>query len=129
MSYKNEEDRKINARKYYLKNKEKIFVYNKNKREKDPFSFNVKNTLSKFKGRYGIKISFEEYIKLYKLANGKCEICNNADSRNARVSLDHCHKSLKIRGFLCGKCNMALGVFKDDISLLNNAVLYLKKYK
>ena len=34
----------------------------------------------------------------------------------------------KVRGLLCGACNRALGLVRDDILLLGNAINYLKKY-
>ena len=30
------------------------------------------------------------------------------------------------RGLLCRNCNLAIGMFKDDIDILNNAIKYLK---
>jgi len=41
--------------------------------------------------------------------------------------MDHCHKTNKIRGLLCGKCNSAIGFFDDDTELLEKAIDYLKK--
>lgn len=129
MPYKDINEQKRHARIYYLKNREKLITSNRARRIRDPFLFDTKNTISKFKGRYGIKIELSKYLELYKQCDGKCEICGKTDTRNGRVSLDHCHSKNKLRGFLCGKCNMALGVFKDDTLLLNNAIKYLKKYE
>jgi len=40
--------------------------------------------------------------------------------------LDHCHKSKKFRGWLCHKCNRALGGFDDDVAMLTRAIKYLE---
>ena len=64
---------------------------------------------------------------------GKCLICENALSstlsprRNrSQVCVDHNHHTNKIRGLLCRACNMMLGYFKEDISVLTRVVLYLE---
>lgn len=64
--------------------------------------------------------------EMFQKQNNKCAICN--DDRNLFIkglAVDHCHKTGKIRGLLCSKCNIGLGQFKDDINLLNKAIKYL----
>ena len=39
--------------------------------------------------------------------------------------LDHCHKTMEFRGWLCHKCNRGLGNFKDDSAMLFRAIEYL----
>jgi|APCry1669192522_1035417.scaffolds.fasta_scaffold17204_3 hypothetical protein len=41
---------------------------------------------------------------------------------------DHDHKQVKVRGWLCRKCNLALGNFNDDINILKNAIEWLQKH-
>ena len=63
-----------------------------------------------------------------------CPICKGdeegvkgkGNTRNGSWVLDHCHNTDSFRGWLCHKCNRALGGFNDDISLLQNAIEYLK---
>jgi hypothetical protein len=66
-------------------------------------------------------------------SNYKCSICGkeetNIDKRTNKtytLSIDHCHKTNKVRGVLCSNCNTGLGSFKDNISNLNKAIEYLK---
>ena len=40
--------------------------------------------------------------------------------------IDHDHETGKFRGWLCRRCNIALGKFNDDIPTLKNAIKYLK---
>ena len=47
-----------------------------------------------------------------------CWICGSSEN----LHLDHCHSTSKIRGALCQKCNMALGLFEDSPLLLQNAI-------
>jgi hypothetical protein len=70
------------------------------------------------------------YNDFYEKQNGKCGICERKighitkDGREARLALDHCHKTNKIRGLLCGKCNRGLGFLEENIE---KALIYLKK--
>jgi hypothetical protein len=43
--------------------------------------------------------------------------------------IDHDHKNNKIRGLLCAICNQALGLFKDNIKNLQEAIKYLEEHK
>ncbi len=79
------------------------------------------------KRRYGINI--KEYNELLELQGGKCKICNTDKPGRATdkfFTIDHCHKTLKVRGLLCHKCNTALGLFDDDIERIEIAINYLK---
>jgi len=51
----------------------------------------------------------------------ECVICG----LKAEV-VDHDHKTGRIRGALCHRCNMGLGHFKDDPELLEFAAMYLR---
>lgn len=76
-------------------------------------------------------ISIDEYNQMINDQENKCAICNHEliDSRGFRPHIDHCHKTGKVRGILCGDCNKALGGFKDDIHRIKNAHLYLLKFQ
>jgi len=41
------------------------------------------------------------------------------------LSVDHDHKSGKIRGLLCAACNVGAGFFCDDIAIMKKAIEYL----
>jgi hypothetical protein len=71
------------------------------------------------KHRYGI--SEHDYQVMFTSQNGKCKLCNI----KAELHVDHCHTTGKVRGLLCGPCNRALGLFKDSIPVLINAIQYL----
>jgi len=71
-------------------------------------------------------IGLKEYNKILKNQKNRCLICGNSDY-NKHMPVDHCHKTGHIRGILCSKCNLALGLFNDDIKVLNSAITYLNK--
>lgn len=70
------------------------------------------------------KISLEYYKNLKTKCQNSCQICN---TKCKKLAIDHCHKTNKIRGMLCTNCNNGLGRFKDNIKLLENAIIYLKE--
>jgi hypothetical protein len=70
---------------------------------------------------YGITL--EDYDARLALQKGVCAICKQPDSQ--ALSVDHDHKTKRIRGLLCGSCNLGLGSFRDDKTRLKAAILYL----
>jgi hypothetical protein len=82
----------------------------------------------RMKKQYGI--SLEDYKKMSELQKGLCLICKKPEltflNQTARkLSIDHCHKTGKVRGLLCQKCNMAIGIFSESEDILNSAIKYL----
>ena len=57
---------------------------------------------------------------------GNSEEVRDLQNRTAWV-LDHCHVTNKFRGWLCHKCNRALGNFNDNVDILKRAIKYLTK--
>ena len=55
----------------------------------------------------------------------KCEICN----RIHRICFDHDHRTGKFRGWICFKCNAAIGLLDDSTELLNSLLKYLKQHE
>ena len=74
------------------------------------------------KDEYDLSIS--EYYDMVDSQENLCKICKK-ESKEKRLSIDHCHKTGKVRGLLCQSCNWGLGHFKDDVNLLKKAILYL----
>ena len=63
-----------------------------------------------------------------------CPIClgteedvkGKGNTKNGSWVLDHCHETESFRGWLCHKCNRALGGFDDDVEMLSRAIKYLE---
>lgn len=58
----------------------------------------------------------------------QCPICQKVTipGLTSKVVMDHDHKTGHIRGWICDSCNTGIGRFKDDITLLERAIQYLK---
>jgi IMP dehydrogenase len=67
-------------------------------------------------------IDIPQAIRTLKAAGGKCVICG---SKTKNIRLDHNHETGLIRGALCHRCNIGLGVFADNPSLLRAAAVYV----
>lgn len=74
------------------------------------------------KMRYGI--TELQYINLSKKQKGKCGVCSKPLTNDTLV--DHNHLTGEVRGLLCRHCNFALGLFKDNITNLKQAIKYLR---
>lgn len=84
--------------------------------------------LARIKREFGIDIA--EYERLIKEQNNKCAICGELESgRNTNLSVDHCHKTNKIRGLLCNTCNTGIGLLNDCPKTLQSAIQYLNKHQ
>jgi len=90
----------------------------------------IQDKSNNLKSCYGI--TFDDYMEIYNKQNGCCLICgtkkdfiSEKNKSNNVLAVDHCHISGRIRGLLCSCCNKSLGGFKDNIDILNNAILYL----
>lgn len=62
--------------------------------------------------------------------NGGCVICGSPSPKrkgSVHLVVDHCHKTGAVRGLLCYRCNVGLGNFEDDPTLVAAALEYLKK--
>ena len=83
--------------------------------------------------RYG----FDSVVRQEMLESqgNKCKICDS-DIKFSKLKyhsvstshavVDHCHTTGKVRGILCGKCNILLGRVNDDLSYLKKLSDYLE---
>ena len=90
-------------------------------------SGDARSHLKRACARYGMTV--EDYLTVLHTQDSKCAICRTPQSEfSRRFAIDHCHTSKKFRGLLCLNCNTALGLFKDSPSIMQQAILYIKRY-
>lgn len=79
------------------------------------------------KNRFGLSI--DDYNRMLQQQNNCCAICQTTTPRGRFNSfcIDHDHKTGRVRGLLCFKCNLGLGNFNDQTELLLKAKDYLEK--
>ena len=99
------EDKKL----YYAKNRTKL--------AKQHRSYALKRL-------YGVSIDL--YDAFFDYQGGRCAICGVHQDELARnLDVDHDHKTGKMRGLLCNRCNLLLGYSNDSVSVLEKAILYI----
>lgn len=115
MSYNPESQRA-----WYLKNREKQRAYRKEWYAKNKEKVRESNRLR----RYGV--TAEVLQEMLTNQDNRCAICTDVFDSNPRFThVDHCHKTGRVRGLLCNRCNALIGYAKEDAAVLKAAVEYL----
>jgi hypothetical protein len=73
--------------------------------------------------RQNIAITYEEYLDRYNLLGGKCEICNG---KFDVLCVDHNHKTGRLRGLLCTRCNLAIDNLDESVATMARAIQYIQ---
>ena len=79
--------------------------------------------MNRIKKEYNLNI--HDIKNLMKKQDNLCPIC--LEKLPINYVIDHCHKTGKVRGLLCRRCNTSLGLFRDNTKVLNRAIRYLKR--
>jgi hypothetical protein len=117
---------------YYKKHRKQLLAHKKLYTKSTRYRQLRKIWLNKNKNRYDKQrmyymakhyygITKEVYDKFIKDQAGKCSICNNS----RKLSIDHDHKTGKIRGLLCKHCNSSISLFENK-KLFKKALEYLE---
>lgn len=77
--------------------------------------------------KYGITPS--DYQTLEQLQGGRCAICKSLSgwNKSSKLVIDHCHRRGIVRGLLCGRCNIAIGLLQDSPEVIENARFYVER--
>lgn len=78
--------------------------------------------------RFRFKITFEQWGEMLIAQSGRCAICCEALNPNGKhTHVDHCHRTGRVRGVLCMKCNHMLGTWETRPHVLPLAFEYLRE--
>ena len=66
-----------------------------------------------------------QYRDLIESAGGVCAICGE----RKKLTLDHCHKTGKLRGALCARCNEAIAPLEKGPEFIARAMAYLEYWE
>ena len=124
MPHKDSIKSKQYQKEYYFKNREKKIKARKLLYMNTPYDVRLaKNNALK----HAYKITVEDYDKKLKEQNYCCAICNkHRDEFKRNLSVDHDHKTGKVRSLLCIICNTNVGVVEDKLEMIQK---YLNKHR
>lgn len=113
---------------YYQQHKEEKTIYNKKyvKEHRVALTEKSRGRCKRWKLLKKYNLTMEEYNQLLEKQNGLCAGCGkHKDSFKNPLSVDHDHRTSKIRGLLCQPCNLILGNAKDNPVTLQRLIYYL----
>lgn len=82
------------------------------------------------KNKYGLTVA--DYDRMLLAQSGACAACTtpmtrgNPNADNA-PHVDHCHATRQVRGILCRRCNLAVGLLRDDPIRARSVAAYLER--
>ena len=92
---------------------------------RDPEKTKLLARATQYRRRHKGRISKEEAVSLAVRNVGYCDLCCDYGI----IFIDHNHETGARRGFLCSRCNFALGGFQDSAELLQKAAAYILRYR
>lgn len=114
-----------NYKKWIKENKQKV----KDRKAKYHIKTKEYRRWYTIKLRYGL--TKEEYEIILNSQNNKCAICKTEKSGHKNTDemiVDHCHKTKKVRGLLCNRCNTLLGNVNESVEILKETIKYIKRH-
>jgi len=112
-------------RRYYHQNLERCREANRLKQRRWREANPDKNKCIKLRYKFGITKA--HWDKLFLEQGQRCAGCGSDEPGwKHDWHVDHCHKTLKVRGILCHHCNTILGRAKDNPTVLRHLADYLE---
>jgi hypothetical protein len=106
-------------------------AYHKKKYPADPvYRAKIRASARRSELRRNFGITEEEYDSMLTTQGGCCRICaattnHHARGKPCRLAVDHDHKTGRVRGLLCTRCNQLIGSAGDSVEILAAAIKYL----
>lgn len=127
------------------KKKKELFEFKKEKRHRDGRTSACRECINKWQREYtkrpevkarayegnfrrhqkrNYNLTLDQRLQMYADQDGRCAICKKMMSY-LKIMTDHNHKTGKVRGLLCGHCNLGMS-FIDDKEFMKGAKEYGK---
>ena len=130
----NKEHLKENSKEWIENNKDKVRQTRKDwcDRNRDKLRENSRKRTPEQRRKQKLWMRYRltpvEYGELLNKTGGKCPVCGvKFDNKTYRPCIDHCHRTDKIRGILCARCNLGIGMFYENTEAMENAAAYLRQ--
>jgi hypothetical protein len=129
---RHKEKLRLKAKKVHIANPEKRKAIGKRQRAKPDYKDKERN--KHYNRKFGITL--EQYTEMFKAQNGLCAMCIKPETVNTKskdtpmwLAVDHDHKTGKVRGLLCFRCNTMLDHFDKDIDKIKAVFAYIKEHQ
>ncbi len=123
---RNREKAKGYARTSYLANREERLEYQRRYREENREQYLATNRDWHLRTKFGINL--EEYERCVRDQDGCCAICDEPQTGDRKLAVDHDHETGEVRALLCTRCNVAIGLLRDDPVLAERVAGYLASF-
>lgn len=108
---------------YYRENREKALATGRASRLKYPDRIKARARRCRLKRLYGLTV--DQYESAFRSQDECCKICRKKLVLNhAKTHVDHCHATGRVRGILCNRCNLTIGLLEYARSSLSTMFSY-----
>ena len=76
--------------------------------------------------RYGI--TQDDYDEMLRAQDGRCATCRTDNPGPKGFTIDHCHKTGRVRAILCGACNTAFGLLRESVEIVRAMLAYAEQH-
>jgi hypothetical protein len=115
---------KARNRSKYLANKQANILKSAEWRKKHPERAAIIARRARIKFIY--KVDLEYIDNLWDKQNNRCASCSS-ELKPAAAVIDHDHKTGKVRGILCRRCNLLVAYLENNPKILPSVLDYLKR--
>jgi hypothetical protein len=76
--------------------------------------------------KYGV--TQDDFDGMLRAQGGRCAICRTDEPGSKGFAIDHCHRTGRVRAVLCGPCNSAFGLLREDPLIVRAMMEYAERH-